>query len=98
MILANQPLAANNEDHKQMASVLVSRMSVNALGTRAGTLVTVSHLSAGRGHMHVLKRVLWRIFDCGGQAAVKAHLQIANQVVSWQDVIPCCLACCLVCI
>ena len=85
MILADQPLASNAH-HRQMASILVSHMSLNALSTRGGSLGTVSHLAAARGHVHVLKRVLWRIFDCGGQAAVKAHLAIAIQAVSWQEI------------
>ena len=83
MILAEQPLAANPHHH-HMAAALCSHMSVTALMTRAGTLGTVSHLAAGRGNLHVLKKVLWRINDCGGKQAVMSHLSIANSTVSRQ--------------
>ena len=84
MILADQTRSAN-PNHQQMTSALCSHMSLNALMTRGGTLATVSHLAAGRGNLHVLKRVLWRIFDCGGQEAVIAHLAIANSTASRQQ-------------
>ena len=36
-------------------------MTVNGLQVRGGTLATVSHLAAARGHIHLLKKVLYRL-------------------------------------
>ena len=60
MILADQGVGQNLHHH-QMASALVHQMSVNGLQTRGGTLTTVSRLAAARGHIHLLKKVLWRL-------------------------------------
>ena len=80
MVMADQSYRPH---HRQMAAALVSHMSQTALSVRAGTLSTVSHLAAARGHIHLLKKVLWRLNDMGGHQAVSEHLAIVNSVASW---------------
>ncbi|CAE7538303.1 unnamed protein product [Symbiodinium sp. CCMP2592] len=79
MVLADQG-KNQNPVHVQMASALVRHMSINGLQCRGGTLATVSHLAAARGHIHILKKVLWRLNDLGQHKLVMSHLEMANSV------------------
>ena len=68
---------------RKMTSGLVSHMSVDALAHRSGTFATVVHLAASFANWVVMKKVLYRVHELGGQRAVTALLAARSANAPW---------------
>ena len=79
MVLADLPAQVD----KQIAAALVTNMSLDGLNIRSNKLATATMLAVSRGHLSLIKRILFRINDLGGRAAAKAHLSHTNQQAPW---------------
>ena len=85
MILADSMVPSGRDrdesascEEAQIAAALASHMTLTGLSVQSGTYATVTHLAAGRAKLHIIKKVLWRMNDLGGKAAVIQHLGAQN--------------------
>ena len=70
--------SADDRRSEIIAAALVGNMTRDGLNNRAANWATVSHLATSRGHVHILKKVLYRLNELGGYNAVQDHLNLAN--------------------
>jgi hypothetical protein len=75
--------SADDRRSEIIAAALVGNMTRDGLNNRAANWATVSHLATSRGHVHILKKVLYRLNELGGYNAVQDHLNLANAHASW---------------
>ena len=56
-------------------------MSLDGLNVRGTTYCTATHIAVSRSKWSLVKSILYRVNDLGGQAAVMSHTKMVNNNV-----------------
>jgi hypothetical protein len=82
MVIANIGIPKADEQKMRqeirITALLVSYMSREALTIRGSNYVTCLHLAASRGKLHLVKKILYRLNELGGEDAVRAFTAMEN--------------------